>query len=73
MRDLIRDRVGTPAWVVGDRIDTDMALADAEEGWTSVLVLSGVTARGSSGVEADHVVADFPAAVDLILEAERPH
>jgi HAD superfamily hydrolase (TIGR01450 family) len=68
MRDLIRSRVGRDAWVIGDRVDTDIALAATEPGWRSVLVLTGITdidqARGG---EADFVVADFPAAVDLVL------
>jgi HAD superfamily hydrolase (TIGR01450 family) len=68
MRELIRERVDGPAWVVGDRIDTDVALADAEPDWSSILVLSGATGTGTSGIDADHVVADFPTAVDLILE-----
>lgn len=43
MRALIRARIGDSAvWVVGDRADTDLAMA-AAEGWTAVLVMSGVT------------------------------
>lgn len=43
IRALIRARVGDdPVWVVGDRADTDLAMATAE-GWIAVLVMSGVT------------------------------
>lgn len=40
---------GGPTWMVGDRPDTDLAMA-AAEGWTSVLVLTGVV-RDPVGVE----------------------
>jgi 4-nitrophenyl phosphatase len=56
------------AWVVGDRLDTDIALVTGEDGWRSVLVLTGVTDRDTAAnAEVDHVVDDFPAAVDLVL------
>jgi HAD superfamily hydrolase (TIGR01450 family) len=43
MRSLIRKRLGPgPVWVVGDRADTDLALAWAEPGWHAALVLTGV-------------------------------
>lgn len=67
MIDLVRQRVDGPVWVVGDRVDTDMAMAAAESEWTSILVLGGVTDRGAPGVDADYVVDGFPAAIDLIL------
>jgi HAD superfamily hydrolase (TIGR01450 family) len=67
MRDLIKARVTGPVWVVGDRVDTDIALAEGEPDWTTVLVLSGVTDSGRAGVDADHVTADLAGAVDLIL------
>lgn len=68
MRDLIRSRGVTDAWVIGDRADTDIVLAQREPGWRSVLVLTGVSDEdGSETAGADHVVADFPAAVDLVL------
>jgi 4-nitrophenyl phosphatase len=67
MRALLRSRGIGEAWVIGDRVDTDIALARAEPDWRSILVLSGVT-----GVEdpsgADHVVPDLAAAVDLVLD-----
>ncbi|MCB2223035.1 MAG: HAD-IIA family hydrolase [Actinobacteria bacterium] len=55
-----------PVWMVGDRPETDMAFAVAA-GWTSVLALSGVTARASdvpAGLEPALVIdrlADLPA------------
>jgi 4-nitrophenyl phosphatase len=72
MISLIRSKVGPDAWVIGDRVDTDIALARAEPGWRSVLVLTGVSSRtDAASSDADFVVADLAAAVDLILtEAE---
>jgi 4-nitrophenyl phosphatase len=68
MRALLRSRGIGEAWVIGDRVDTDIALADAEPDWRSILVLTGVTpADHASG--ADHVVADLAAAVDLVLSS----
>lgn len=63
MRALIRARAGGgPVWVVGDRVATDVAMARAE-GWTPVLVLTGVTgpaeAAGSGAVVASSLV-DVP-------------
>jgi HAD superfamily hydrolase (TIGR01450 family) len=44
MRTALRGRLGPgPTWVVGDRPETDLALGRAE-GWTTVLVLTGVVA-----------------------------
>jgi 4-nitrophenyl phosphatase len=44
MRAAIRRHLGGgPTWVVGDRAETDLAMAHLE-GWSSVLVLTGVTA-----------------------------
>ncbi|NIQ56034.1 MAG: HAD hydrolase-like protein, partial [Gemmatimonadetes bacterium] len=43
MRRLVRERCGgEEIWVVGDRIDTDLAMA-FEEGWGTALVLTGVS------------------------------
>lgn len=43
MREAVVRRLGPgPTWVVGDRPETDLALGKGE-GWTTVLVLSGVT------------------------------
>lgn len=74
MRSLIRSRVGGEAWVIGDRLDTDIAMAIAEPGWRSVLVLTGITshdeAKAASGV--DLLGADFTEAVDLVLRHAQP-
>ena len=68
MKDLIRSRVGSDAWIIGDRLDTDIALAAGEPGWRSILVLTGITDSGAGANRAaDFVVDDFPAAVDLVL------
>lgn len=68
MRDLIRSRGVVDAWVIGDRVETDVALATAEPGWRSILVLTGVTpAEDAADSGADFVTVDFPGAVDLVL------
>jgi glycerol 3-phosphatase-2 len=68
MRDLIRSRGVGEAWVIGDRADTDIAMARDEPDWRSILVLTGVTDRdGAASAGADHVADDFPDAVDLVL------
>jgi len=69
MRDLLRARGIGAAWVIGDRVDTDIALAEAEPDWVSVLVLTGVTTPDEAA-GADHVVPDLSAAVDLVLASE---
>ncbi len=71
MRDLIRSHlIPGPVWVVGDRPDTDLALAHAEAGWRSILVLTGVVARPDGVIPApDLVCDDLAAAVDAILSA----
>jgi len=60
MRDLlIRVTAPGPVVIVGDRIDTDMALGWAE-GWTTVLTLTGVTsATEAAAANVDHVVASL--------------
>jgi len=68
MRNLLRAKGIGEAWVIGDRMDTDIALAAAEPDWTSILVLTGVT-RPKDTEGADHVVPDLAAAVDLVLTA----
>lgn len=68
MRDLIRAKVDGEVWMVGDRVDTDVAMASMEPGWRSVLVLTGVSdSDAGADAPADFVVEDFPAAVDLVL------
>lgn len=67
VRDLIRARGVQDAWLIGDRNDTDIAMAVAEDGWTSILVLTGVTPEGGDTGGADHVAADLAAAVDLVI------
>jgi HAD superfamily hydrolase (TIGR01450 family) len=68
MRELIRRTIEGPAWIIGDRVDTDIALADGEPDWQSILVLTGITDREAAPeAGADHVVEDFSAAVDLVL------
>lgn len=66
MVDLVRSRLDDgPVWVIGDRIDTDIALARAG-GWRSILVMGGVT-DDSEDSDADEVAGGFGEAVDLIL------
>ena len=48
---------GGPSWMVGDRPDTDLAMADVE-GWTSVLVLTGVTSDAEGVDPAPDLVLD---------------
>lgn len=65
MRALLRSMIhGERVVMIGDRPDTDLAMAHIE-GWASVLVLTGVTPRADGVVPApDHVVpsiADVPA------------
>lgn len=66
MRDLLKAKGVTDAWVIGDRVDTDIALAKDEPGWRSILVLTGVTDPDHAD-GADHVVPDLEAAVRLVL------
>jgi HAD superfamily hydrolase (TIGR01450 family) len=68
MRRFIEERSAPGTiWMVGDRADTDIALAVGER-WRSVLVLTGVTPT-ATGVEPlpDLVAPDLPTAVDEIL------
>jgi 4-nitrophenyl phosphatase len=61
IRRLIEARLGSgPTFVVGDRPETDLALG-VVAGWSTVLVLSGVTS------DAAHVPAEY--APDLVLES----
>lgn len=67
MRDLIKERGVDSAWVIGDRIDTDIEMAAREPNWRSVLVLTGVTDKAGDLETADDVAADLTAAVGLVL------
>lgn len=69
IRALIRSRLAEgPVWVVGDRPETDLAMARAE-GWKAVLVLSGVTRDPESlAVPADLVLRSL-AELPAVLEA----
>ncbi len=70
MRALVRNAVGGgPAYVVGDRPDTDLEMGRLE-GWPRVLVLSGVTAD-AGGLDGDDrpelvidSIADLPDRID---------
>lgn len=69
MRRILAEMAGDgPVWMVGDRADTDLAMA-VEEGWTSVLVLTGVVTDPASVDPAPDVVlasiADLPAHLGL--------
>jgi 4-nitrophenyl phosphatase len=62
-------RVGPgPVMVIGDRVDTDIAMGRAM-GWATALVLTGVTSPDDAAtIEVDHVlesVADLPGVVGL--------
>ena len=69
MRALVRELVGAgPAWVVGDRPETDLAMGFTE-GWGTILVLTGVT-RDPTDVPTDlepdltlASIADLPTAL----------
>lgn len=68
MRRMIEERCPDgDIWMIGDRPDTDIALA-AWPRWRSILVLTGVTADPDQANPApDVVAADLPAAVSHIL------
>lgn len=69
MKDLLVARgVGPGAWVVGDRLDTDIALAAGSSEWRSIVVLTGVTTEEDDREAADFVTADLASAVDLVLD-----
>jgi len=63
MKDLLATRLADgPTWVVGDRAETDLALAEGT-GWKSILVLTGV-GRPDDQPSPDYVldsIADVPA------------
>jgi 4-nitrophenyl phosphatase len=74
MRELIRSRLAPgPVWVVGDRVDTDLAMAAAEDGWLGALVLSGVT-ESADGLDPkpDLVAPDLASFAARVLGERRP-
>jgi len=69
MRRMIESKIeNEDVWMIGDRPDTDLALARAA-GWKKVLVLTGVTGDGDpipADLQPDHTIAsiaDLPALV----------
>ncbi len=68
MRRLIQRSLGPgPVWVVGDRPDTDLALASAEPGWRSALVLTGVSTGQNLDPAPDLVAADLAEVVRILI------
>ena len=68
MRELVRSKASGDVWVIGDRPDTDIALASGEPGWRSILVLTGITgSEVSAEARADFVVDDLASAVEVVL------
>jgi glycerol 3-phosphatase-2 len=74
MRELIsRHIVGSDVWVIGDRPETDIAMALAE-GWRSILPLTGVTSvdrESPLSHPPDFVVESIAAAPSIISEHAR--
>ena len=72
MVSLVTARIGADAVVVGDRPETDLALARAG-GWKSVLVLTGVTddpATVPAELAPDHVIESIVDLADLLGRIE---
>ena len=68
MRRLIHRNLGPgPVWVVGDRPDTDLALASAEPGWRSALVLTGVSTGQNLDSAPDLVAADLAEVARILI------
>lgn len=69
MRMLVEKRIQHPdVWMVGDRPDTDLALA-ADAGWGKILVLSGVTDRNQAlppKLQPDHTIMTIADLPDLV-------
>jgi phosphoglycolate/pyridoxal phosphate phosphatase family enzyme len=70
MLEVARDRLGGPALVVGDRVDTDVLGAQAAE-WPSALVLTGAT--GLAELAAARAWPDFLLADLSMLLRDLPH
>ncbi|MGH8926742.1 MAG: HAD-IIA family hydrolase [Acidimicrobiia bacterium] len=67
MRNLIRSRLGGgEVWIVGDRPDTDLAMAKDEPAWHTALVLSGVTTEPIEPAP-DMVAANLAEVVQALL------
>jgi 4-nitrophenyl phosphatase len=68
MRKLILKHLGSgPVWVVGDRPDTDLALAAAEPGWRSALVLTGVSTGKDFDQTPDLIAGDLAEVARVLL------
>lgn len=68
MRRLIRQNLEPgPVWVVGDRPDTDLALATAEPGWQAALVLTGVSAGQNLDPAPDLIAGDLAEVARILL------
>ncbi|RZV47871.1 MAG: HAD-IIA family hydrolase [Acidimicrobiia bacterium] len=67
MRSLLEERLaGRRVAVIGDRVETDIALG-AAEGWETILVLSGVTSSpDGADPKPDHVVASIAGVPELL-------
>lgn len=68
MQRLLAARGVREAWVIGDRLDTDIALADGNPNWMSIVVLTGVTREDEEHRPADYAVPDLAAAINLVLD-----
>jgi 4-nitrophenyl phosphatase len=68
MRRLLHQNLGPgPVWVVGDRPDTDLALASVEPGWRSALVLTGVSPGRNLDPAPDLVAADLAEVARILV------
>jgi ribonucleotide monophosphatase NagD (HAD superfamily) len=69
MRDLLRRKLKPGSvWVIGDRPDTDLALAAAEPDWKSILVLTGVVSDPATVFPPpDMVAVDLAAAISQLI------
>jgi microcystin degradation protein MlrC len=67
----VKDAALGPIWMIGDRADTDLAMAVPPR-WRGILVLSGATSDAEGIVPRPAaVVAALPGAIELILETGR--